>query len=189
MTSRTVLCSTFGIETTELVNVHHIWTKAADVHIWTCYGLFRDNQFAVNSCDLRIEVDFKLNVVSYMPNFWSIESSEKGTRAKKCGGWQHQCHIWVDTNAILGWLLCLKIQTKKPPRWDQAICKWVFNCGKFLRKGVNCLLIFDGPTHQPTSRGIWRWSYKEKLMIGLLLLDTSQDLFEELGILSEPGHL
>ena len=44
-------------------------------------------------------------------------------------------------------------------------------------------------TAHPTSRGIWRWSYKEKLMIGLLLLDTSQDLFEELGILSEPGHL
>ena len=36
-------------------------------------------------------------------------------------------------------------------------------------------------------RRIWWWSYKEKLMIGPLFLDTSQDLFVELGILSQTG--
>ena len=128
-------------------NALHIWTKAADVHIWTCYGLVRDNQcwWKFWLGDYR---GFKLKICFlYSKSFDSFNAVRWAMGAK--WRWREKCvfQIWAsDTNAILEWLLCLKIQTKKPPEMRSG-CKWVFNCGRFLRKRMNCLLIFDGPTY------------------------------------------
>ena len=102
--------------------MRHIWTEAADVHIWTCYGLFRDNQFAVNGCDLRITENFKPNVCLIFQSFWLIQSLKKGNRKKelkddlreKCAG-----------RAIYGrtptpsWDDCSVWKYKQRNRWDE----------------------------------------------------------------------
>ena len=131
---RAVLFSTFGIEITAgWANARHIWTKAADVHIWTCYGLFRDNQFAVNSCDLGIAENFKSNPV--IPLFRSpFKAARMVLRARKWVETGREFHIRPDTNAIPGWLLCLKIQTKKPPEMRSGHLQMSFQLWQISEK-------------------------------------------------------
>ena len=46
-------------------NAGHIRTKAGKTHIWTCYDLIWNNQFAFGSCDFVIPESHKLMLCSY----------------------------------------------------------------------------------------------------------------------------